>query len=292
VTGAIAPTANIYRTPLVLTSATHLRARIFRGGVWSALNEASFTTEAEGSSRLQITEIMYNPVGGDDYEFIELKNIGPIELDPSRLAFDEGIRFTFPPNSPSLAPNQLIVLVRNPAAFAQRYPGVRVDGVYEGQLSNKGEAIRLRDAQGTVMISLEYDDENDWPVSTDGQGDSLVIVDTAQDPNNPANWRASTHPNGSPGVDDRMLSLPFKNLFGCYFTTRNPRCVTPGASITRMLSSSIGSEPRWSNNRTPLPSRTGATSTYISSSSPALRHCCMILAVQTTTSLSPATCWA
>ncbi|MEW5958344.1 MAG: lamin tail domain-containing protein [Chloroflexota bacterium] len=203
VTGAIAPSANLYRMPLSLTGAIHIKARIFRGGVWSALDEAIFTLEDEVNHRLQITEIMYNPVGGDDYEFIELKNIGPTELDPSRLSFDEGIHFTFPPNSPSLAPNQVVVLVRNPAAFAQRYPGVRVAGVYQGQLSNKGETIRLKDAQGQVMISLEYDDENGWPVSADGQGDSLVIVEVEQDPNNPANWRASTNPNGSPGVDER-----------------------------------------------------------------------------------------
>jgi hypothetical protein len=212
VTGTVVATANIYRTPLVLTSATHIKARAFRGGVWSALNEASFTIEDEVNSRLQITEIMYNPVGGDDYEFIELKNIGPIALDPSRLSFDEGIRFTFPPNSPSLAPNQLMVLVRNPAAFAQKYPGVPVAGVYEGQLSNKGETISLKDAQGKVMVSLKYDDENGWPVSADGQGDSLVIVHAEQDPNNPASWRASANPHGSPGADEKMASSPFKNL--------------------------------------------------------------------------------
>jgi hypothetical protein len=106
----------------------------------------------------------------------------------------------------------LIVLVHNQSAFAQRYPDVPVAGVYEGQLSNKGEALRLEDVQGQDMILLEYDDENDWPVSADGQGDSLVIVDAAQDPNNPANWRASANLNGSPGVDERMISSPFKNL--------------------------------------------------------------------------------
>lgn len=202
VTGAIAPAASIYRAPLVLAGATHLKARIFRGGVWSALHEASFTIEDEINSRLQITEIMYNPIGGDDYEFIELKNIGSIELNLSRLSFTEGIRFTFPPNAAPLAPHQPLVLVRNPAAFARRYPGVPIGGVYEGQFSNKGETISLKDAHGQIIVSLKYDDENGWPVSADGWGDSLVIVDEGQDPNDPANWRASTNPNGWPGPDE------------------------------------------------------------------------------------------
>src|SRR5215218_7319536 len=50
------------------------------------------------------------------------------------------------------------------------------------------------------------------------------------------------------------------------------RCVTPAPSSIRVLSSSIGSVPRWSNNRTPSPSRTGTRSTCISSRSPALLH--------------------
>ena len=42
-----------------------------------------------------------------------------------------------------------------------------------------------------------------------------------------------------------------------YFTTRNLRCVTPGDSITIILSSSICSVPICSNNRIPSPSSTG-----------------------------------
>ena len=202
VTGAVAPTANSYRAPLVLTDTTHLKARILTEGVWSALNEAVFTIGEGAENRLLVTEIMYNPVGGGDYEFIELKNIGPVELDPSRLAFADGIHFAFPPNAAPLAPQQIIVLVRNPVAFAQRYPGISVAGVYQGQLSNEGEAIRLKDAQGKVLVSLVYDDENGWPLSPDGQGDSLVFVGAEQEPNNPASWRASANPNGSPGADD------------------------------------------------------------------------------------------
>src|SRR5215204_554161 len=77
-----------------------------------------------------------------------------------------------------------------------------------------------------------------------------------------------------------------------HFTTRKVRCVTPAPSSIRVLSSSIGSVPRWSNNRTPSPSRTGTRSTCISSRSPALMHCCTRLAPITPTSFSPATAFA
>jgi hypothetical protein len=76
-----------------------------------------------------------------------------------------------------------------------------------------------------------------------------------------------------------------------HFTTRNVRCVTPAPSITRVLSSSIGSA-LWSNNRTPSPSRTGTRSRCISSRSPDLMHCCTRFAPITPTSLSPAAAFA
>jgi hypothetical protein len=146
---------------------------------------------------------MYNPPDGGNYEFIELQNIGDSPFNLANLYFDEGIRYAFPTDSTPLAPGELMVLVQNPVAFAERYPNVEIRGVYTGQLSNRGEKITLKDIAGNVILSIEYDDENDWPISPDGRGDSLTLIDPHQDPNNPHNWRASTNLYGSPGTNDR-----------------------------------------------------------------------------------------
>lgn len=39
---------------------------------------------------LSVTEVMYNPLGGDDYSFVELKNIGTkaLFLDSVQLRID------------------------------------------------------------------------------------------------------------------------------------------------------------------------------------------------------------
>ena len=91
------------------------------------------------------------------------------------------------------------------AAFAQQYPDGVVGGVYQGKLSNQGEKITLRDAAGNVVLSFSYDDENNWPLSPDGRGDSLVLADAWGDPENPQNWRASTTLHGTPGVHEPGL---------------------------------------------------------------------------------------
>jgi hypothetical protein len=193
--------ANRYNTPLILTATTHVKARAWADGVWSALNEATFKV-AEQSSQIAITEIMYNPAGGNDYEFIELKNVGQKELNLVNMSIEDGIFYTFPPGLAPLAPGEWLVLTRNPEAFARRYPDLRVTGPYQGKLANQGETITLRDAAGHILASISYDDENGWPLSPDGQGDSLVIINPEGPPDNPQNWRASASPAGSPGTDE------------------------------------------------------------------------------------------
>jgi hypothetical protein len=98
-----------------------------------------------------------------------------------------------------------VVLVRDPAFFARRYPDVPVAGVYRGKLSNKGETITIKDIDGNIVASVAYDDEDGWPLSPDGRGDSLVLVNPTGDPNDPLNWRASINIYGSPGANEPEL---------------------------------------------------------------------------------------
>ncbi len=51
---------------------------------------------------MRVTEIMYNPQGGDAFEFIEFQNTGDSELNLSGFSMD-GISFRFAENSPTLA---------------------------------------------------------------------------------------------------------------------------------------------------------------------------------------------
>jgi hypothetical protein len=198
--GQIAASASHYTAPIVVTTTTQLKARsltLTASGdpIWSALNEATFTVEA-GNQRLRLTELMYNPPGGSAYEFLTLSNLGDAAADLSGSHF-EGIDLTFPAYA-DLAPNGCLVLVRDMAAFAERYPGISAAGIYSGKLSNKGEQITLKDAAGQPVVSVTYDDENGWPLTPNGRGDSLVLVDAAGSLDDPKNWRASAQLYGTP----------------------------------------------------------------------------------------------
>lgn len=201
-TGAVEPTARLYTGPIPLTGSTVVKARHLAGSSWSALNEAAFMVEQLGTP-LQITEIMYNPPGGDAYEFIEIYNAGGVPVDLSYFALS-GVDYTFPVGRVLGAGEVFLVasgLSSN--AFAARYPGVRVDGYFNGNLSNGGQRVGLVDKRSVPegnVFWVSYDDENGWPKAADGGGYSLEFIRRDGDPDEPANWRASASWWGTPGV--------------------------------------------------------------------------------------------
>ncbi|MBE0534326.1 MAG: lamin tail domain-containing protein [Phycisphaerae bacterium] len=168
---------------------------------------------------LRITEVMYNPAAGegsgfnkDDFEFIELKNIGDEVLDLTGVSFTSGVTFDFGAHAiATLAPGEFVLVVKNQAAFENRYGTAlspRIAGSYTGNLSNSGENLRLEDFWNGVIAEFEYGDGWGWPQAADGGGHSLVPLDAAL-PGQPegsgkygGNWRASAYIHGSPGADD------------------------------------------------------------------------------------------
>jgi hypothetical protein len=167
---------------------------------------------------LRITELMYNPTApsddtnNDDYEFIELKNIGNDILDLTHVSFADGIVFDFNDSTTThIEHGQFVLVVSNIAAFESRYGHTLspiIAGEYSGRFSNGGEHVALVDYWDGTIADFEYDDEGSWPALADGQGHSLVPLDSGLveqsdgSLSDAANWRASTNIGGSPGTDD------------------------------------------------------------------------------------------
>ena len=204
--GAISATATAYTAPFALPAgSTNVKARTLHNLTWSALTEASFLAPLD-FSHLKITEIMVNPTGGSDYEFIELKNIGPSPLDLAGVAFVDGITFTFP-QGVSLDPSRFALLVNNTAAFQLRYPGVPFDGEFSGNLANEGEHLRLDDPVANPIVDMTYFDPNTGPWPSCPIGYSLVLASLTGDPNLGSSWRCSTSLNGSPAQDESPVLI-------------------------------------------------------------------------------------
>ncbi len=198
--GAVAQGALVYSpgATIPIRESQSIVARVLNGGTWSAQSRAEFTVASLGIP-IRITELMYNPVGGDAYEYIELQNIGTVSVDLSRFSFD-GIKYVFPDGSILPAGGVLVLSSDvNPAAFASRYPGVSVFGAFGGSLSNTGERIALLDTLQNTVTSVDYKNSGGWPIQANGAGRSLESIAVDGDPDDPANWRASLAADGSPG---------------------------------------------------------------------------------------------
>jgi hypothetical protein len=162
---------------------------------------------------LRITELMYHPakppIGSlysqEDFEYIELRNIGPVAINLTGVHFVDGVEFAFTSSGvTNLGAGQRMLLVKNLAAFTSLYgSGFNIGGVYTGTLDNGGETIRLDDAVNEKILEFRY--ENQWYPSTDGMGFSLVIVDDTAPYytwNAKTSWRPSGVDGGNPGTGD------------------------------------------------------------------------------------------
>src|SRR6185312_1313798 len=168
---------------------------------------------------LRVTEIMYNPspatnINSDaqQFEYIELKNISTTtNLNLNGVRFTNGIAFNFTDSAvTNLLPGQYVLLVRNQAAFAARYPTntALIAGQFSGTLDNAGETLRLEDAVGEKILEFAYN--NSWYPVTDGLGFSLVIVNELapwDTWDKKSSWRASGALDGSPGMDDALSGI-------------------------------------------------------------------------------------
>ena len=210
--GGVSPDAQQYSGALTLNESTLVKARVRKDGEWSALAEATFLLDAVPA--LRVTEIMYNPAQptpeeialgfteNDDFEFIEVQNVGPTPIDLTEMRFTDGIDFVF--GELMLGPGEHAIVAKNPLAFAQRYGGIPIAGDYgDSNLSNGGERLTLVGALGEAILDFEYSDN--WYDITDGDGFSLVVIDATADPGtwgDQASWRPSAESGGSPGDSD------------------------------------------------------------------------------------------
>lgn len=203
----ISTQALAYSGPLAITRPLRLRARSLSGTNWSAVVAVDFQPAQVGIP-IRFTEIMYHPPGGDEFEFVELQNIGGVPVDVSGFRFN-GLNFRFPEPFPSVAAGARILLASDARtnSFLGRYPGVTVSGWFGGSLNNGGERLELLDQAGQVVTSVEYSDSEKWPRTADGGGASLENIRPESDPDNPANWQAGSA-GGSPGRVNSPATSP------------------------------------------------------------------------------------
>ena len=211
--GKLSETALEYTAPVTLTESATVKARLYKGSIfgaieWSALLEADFVVGASPATKstVAITKIHYHPAGASegekaagysrkDFEFIGFTNMSDQPASLLGASLSDGVRFDFNSIANSQIPAKATAfLVKNRAAFEMRYgTTLTVLGEYAGSLSNDGEGLVLTSGE-TTLADLVYNDAGNWPIGTDGEGAYLVLDTPTTFPDSSAgqSWRAST----------------------------------------------------------------------------------------------------
>ncbi len=260
--GEITPFNNQVRVPTSAARPGHtyrVRVRMKDNtGRWSRWSPAvQFTAGTPNvsayTSNLVVSEVMYHPApvtpaefaagfGDEDFEFIEVRNVGATSVDLTDVRFTKGIDFDFAPGA-TLASGAATLVVKNVSAFNMRYgAGKPVAGAYlAGSLNNDGEEIKLSYGAGTTIRSFTYGDVAPWPTEADGGGFSLVLKLPYSLPDHAlaANWRASRMAGGNPGGVD---SLSFGAWAGSWGVS-DPNADGESDGIQNWLEYAFGTHP-------------------------------------------------
>ena len=241
-------------------------------GRWSHWSDpiqfiATAATSSELLDALRISEIHYHPADpsqaevtagfndADDFEFLELVNIGnqTIDLTGAELVRAElngdsqGLEFNFADGTlTQLAPGDRVLVVEDVEAFQHRYgENLPVTGQWSGALSNGGEQLTLL-GDGFTIHQFAYSD--DWYPTTDGDGASLELND-ARNPNLDswavaASWSASVT-GGTPGTAGDVVVVGDSNGDGVFDSGDLVAVFTAGEYEDDIEDNSTFSEGDW-----------------------------------------------
>ncbi len=215
---------------------------------------------------LRITELHYHPAdptaaelgigftNDGEFEFVELKNIGPAAIDIGGVRFESGIDLIVPAGT-MLAAGEHAVVVSNQAAYEERYGvGARILGQYSDRLSNDGEEILLRDAVGENILKFTYNDR--WYPATDGDGYALIILDDSADWSSwdfATSWGIGEPVHGSPGAANSAVVLQqYEGWLNQHFTEAEindplisgPEADANGDGLPNFYHYAFGTDPR------------------------------------------------
>ena len=142
-----------------------------------------------------INEIHYDPaIKTELSEFVELYNAGTMDANISGWYFSDGISYQFPAET-ILPVGGYVVVAQNPYTIHDIFdtPSNLIYGPFDFgvKLENDGEEVKLRNAEGMTMDTVDYRLRFPWPIVGDPPGNSIEQVNPHLDNDLGGSWRPS-----------------------------------------------------------------------------------------------------
>lgn len=159
------------------------------------------------SGTLLLTEIMAAPsddLGLPNAEYLEIYNAGDKALDLTNLGVASGGSPRRLPADTLLPGAYLVLTDTDHAAEVAKYaPTLGIDG-FPG-LTNSGDEVRITNAEGDVLVDLQYDSRWYRDPAKAGGGWSLELISLEAAVNCSGNWQASLATlGGTPGAPNSV----------------------------------------------------------------------------------------
>ena len=160
-------------------------------------------------STVVLNELMYNPVGQESLEWLELHNQMSVAVELSDWTLQGGIEYRFPAGT-ILEGGDYLVVAATPDRIQADHGLERVLGPFSGRLSNGGERIELRNHTERLMSELNYSDgqqvTDPWDAAADGSGASLAKIDEFGTFTDAEHWAHSRQIGGTPGERNFLVA--------------------------------------------------------------------------------------
>jgi hypothetical protein len=153
---------------------------------------------------------MYNaPDEEDPQDWIELYNPNENSLNISGWVVkdeDDEHEFIIPDNT-IISDEGYLVIAQSQTDFTAIYPNVElIIGDMGFGLGGGGDQVRLYNATGILVDSVEYDNSDPWPTEADGTGYTLELKEADLDNTLAKNWAASQQYLGTPGSENGVIT--------------------------------------------------------------------------------------
>lgn len=159
--------------------------------------------EVQAPGSVTFSELLYHPAGQEDLEWLELHNPMALDMDLSGWSLEGGVSFDFVEGTVLPAGGYLVVAA-DPALLQEETDFAQALGPYLGRLSDGGERVQLRSNGGRLIDTLDYGDDEPWPVAADGSGLSLAKVAPAAASDHAESWTVSAQGGGTPGAPNHL----------------------------------------------------------------------------------------
>jgi hypothetical protein len=184
----------------------------FKGGLYSPNDPAGWYSGCVGGSpgteyfacdsSLIISEINYkSALSSNAGDWFEIHSLSDQTIDLSNWRITDGGNNVdyFIPEGIILDPDEYLVFASNLALFTTIHPSV--SNVVGSTAISFGttESIQIFDVNNRLVFSVNYTNQEPWPLAADGQGKTMELLSSTGNMCSGLNWFAGC-PDGSPGI--------------------------------------------------------------------------------------------